>query len=336
MLHLKVSRGLFKPLWVLLPAMLALHTPILAKEATKRIEVYDYFGKQVFTPPINRAIIIGSYAEVPAMFGIWDKIVGLSSYGFKSDIVRATAKNLGSIKNIKGDHYTAINVEEVKKLKPDVIVTFVGSRKLVEFAKKFNLHVLSFLESSVKDAMDDIAIQAKVFGVNVDKKMQKMHEILDFVAKRLKNVPPKKGLEIFDKLNKVSGKKAISSDILQKAGVDNIGSKYVDFGRAEMSVENMIKENPEVIFIWWISSLQPKDVLNNPKFKSIKAVKNKQVYKLPTMDIAGPRTPLIVLYAALKTHPEAFKGVDINKIVADYYKVMFGLEGEKVKPFLWH
>lgn len=77
-------------------------------------------------------------------------------------------------------------------------------------------------------------------------------------------------------------------------------------------------------------------MLNNPKFATIKAIKNKQVYKLPTMDIGGPRAPLISLYIALKAHPEAFKGVDINAIVKDYYKVVFDLKDAEVEPFLWH
>ncbi|MPW83652.1 ABC transporter substrate-binding protein, partial [Moraxella catarrhalis] len=56
----------------------------------------------------------------------------------------------------------------------------------------------------------------------------------------------------------------------------------------------------------------------------------------PTMDIGGPRAPLISLYIALKAHPEAFKGVDINAIVKDYYKVVFDLNDAEVEPFLWH
>ncbi|WP_154807256.1 ABC transporter substrate-binding protein, partial [Helicobacter pylori] len=140
----------------------------------------------------------------------------------------------------------------------------------------------------------------------------KMQETLDFIAERLKNVKKKKGVELFHKANKISGHQAISSDILEKGGIDNFGLKYVKFGRADISVEKIVKENPEIIFIWWISPLTPEDVLNNPKFATIKAIKNKQVYKLPTMDIGGPRAPLISLFIALKAHPEAFKGVDIN------------------------
>ncbi|MGL2802207.1 ABC transporter substrate-binding protein, partial [Helicobacter pylori] len=221
-------------------------------------------------------------------------------------------------------------------LSPDLVVTFVGNPKAVEHAKKFGISFLSFQEKTIAEVMEDIDAQAKALEIDASKKLAKMQETLDFIAERLKGVKKKKGVELFHKANKISGHQALDSDILEKGGIDNFGLKYVKFGRADISVEKIVKENPEIIFIWWISPLNPEDVLNNPKFSTIKAIKNKQVYKLPTMDIGGPRAPLISLYIALKAHPEAFKGVDINAIVKDYYKVVFDLNDAEVEPFLWH
>ncbi|MUU41231.1 ABC transporter substrate-binding protein, partial [Helicobacter pylori] len=224
----------------------------------------------------------------------------------------------------------------LKKLSPDLVVTFVGNPKAVEHAKKFGISFLSFQEKTIAEVMEDIDAQAKALEIDASKKLAKMQETLDFIKERLKNVKKKKGVELFHKANKISGHQALDSDILEKGGIDNFGLKYVKFGRADISVEKIVKENPEIIFIWWISPLSPEDVLNNPKFATIKAIKNKQVYKLPTMDIGGPRAPLISLFVALKAHPEAFKGVDINAMVKDYYKVVFDLNDAEIEPFLWH
>ncbi|EPZ95152.1 ABC transporter substrate-binding protein, partial [Helicobacter pylori] len=219
---------------------------------------------------------------------------------------------------------------------PDLVVTFVGNPKAVEHAKKFGISFLSFQEKTIAEVMEDIDAQAKALEIDASKKLAKMQETLDFIKERLKDVKKKKGVELFHKANKISGHQALDSDILEKGGIDNFGLKYVKFGRADISVEKIVKENPEIIFIWWISPLNPEDVLNNPKFATIKAIKNKQVYKLPTMDIGGPRAPLISLFIALKAHPEAFKGVDINAMVKDYYKVVFDLNDAEIEPFLWH
>ncbi len=308
----------------------------VANASNQEVKVKDYFGEQTIKLPVSKIIYLGSFAEVPAMFNTWDRVVGISDYAFKDDIVKVTLKDPNRIKSMSSDHVAALNVELLKKLSPDLVVTFVGNPKAVEHAKKFGISFLSFQEKTIAEVMEDIDAQAKALEVDASKKLAKMQETLDFIKERLKNVKNKKGVELFHKANKISGHQALDSDILEKGGIDNFGLKYVKFGRADISVEKIVKENPEIIFIWWISPLSPEDVLNNPKFATIKAIKNKQVYKLPTMDIGGPRAPLISLYIALKAHPEAFKGVDINAIVKDYYKVVFDLNDAEVEPFLWH
>ncbi|MFP6268196.1 ABC transporter substrate-binding protein [Helicobacter pylori] len=308
----------------------------VANASVQEVKVKDYFGEQTIKLPVSKIAYIGSYVEVPAMLNVWNRVVGVSDYAFKDDIVKATLKDPKRIKSMSSDHVAALNVELLKKLSPDLVVTFVGNPKAVEHAKKFGISFLSFQEKTIAEVMEDIDAQAKALEVDASKKLAKMQETLDFIAERLKGVKKKKGVELFHKVNKISGHQALDSDILEKGGIDNFGLKYVKFGRADISVEKIVKENPEIIFIWWISPLSPEDVLNNPKFSTIKAIKNKQVYKLPTMDIGGPRAPLISLYIALKAHPEAFKGVDINAMVKDYYKVVFDLNDAEVEPFLWH
>ncbi|GAA8919588.1 ABC transporter substrate-binding protein [Helicobacter pylori] len=308
----------------------------VANASVQEVKVKDYFGEQTIKLPVSKIIYLGSFAEVPAMFHTWDRVVGISDYAFKSDIVKTTLKDPKRIKSMSSDHVAALNVELLKKLSPDLVVTFVGNPKAVEHAKKFGISFLSFQEKTIAEVMEDIDAQAKALEIDASKKLAKMQETLDFIKERLKDVKKKKGVELFHKANKISGHQALDSDILEKGGIDNFGLKYVKFGRADISVEKIVKENPEIIFIWWISPLSPEDVLNNPKFSTIKAIKNKQVYKLPTMDIGGPRAPLISLYIALKAHPEAFKGVDINAIVKDYYKVVFDLKDAEIEPFLWH
>lgn len=302
------------------------------------IEVKDYFGIQKIPLPINRVIYLGSFAEVPAMFGDWDKVVGMASYGFKSDIVKATAKNLKDIKELSDDHYAALNIEKLKSLSPDLIITYVGNPQAVEFAKKFGIKFLSFKDKTIQNVIDDIAIQAKVLNQEsqTKPKIAKMNELLDFINKKTKKTPKKRVIEIFHKANQISGKNSLDSDILAKAGVENIGLKYVKNGRAEISLEKIISQNPDVIFIWWLSPYKPEDIIKNPQFQTINAVKNKQVYKLPPIDIGGPRTPLISLFVALKAYPEIFKDVDINHILTDYYQTIFNLKPSEIKPFLWN
>ncbi len=209
----------------------------VANASMQEVKVKDYFGEQTIKLPVSKIIYLGSFAEVPAMLHAWDRVVGISDYAFKSDIVKATLKDPKRIKSMSSDHVAALNVELLKKLSPDLVVTFVGNPKAVEHAKKFGISFLSFQEKTIAEVMEDIDAQAKALEIDASKKLAKMQETLDFIAERLKGVKKKKGVEFFHKANKISGHQALDSDILEKGGIDNFGLKYVKFGRADISVE---------------------------------------------------------------------------------------------------
>ncbi|MUU35753.1 ABC transporter substrate-binding protein, partial [Helicobacter pylori] len=111
----------------------------VANASNQEVKVKDYFGEQTIKLPVSKIAYIGSYVEVPAMLNVWDRVVGVSDYAFKDDIVKATLKgeDLKRVKRMSTDHTAALNVELLKKLSPDLVVTFVGNPKAVEHAKKF-------------------------------------------------------------------------------------------------------------------------------------------------------------------------------------------------------
>ncbi|RKV11032.1 ABC transporter substrate-binding protein, partial [Helicobacter pylori] len=59
----------------------------VANASAQEVQVKDYFGDQAIKLPVSKIIYLGSFAEVPAMFHTWDRVVGISDYAFKSDIV---------------------------------------------------------------------------------------------------------------------------------------------------------------------------------------------------------------------------------------------------------
>ncbi|PUD66126.1 ABC transporter substrate-binding protein, partial [Helicobacter pylori] len=161
--------------------------------SVQEVKVKDYFGEQTIKLPVSKIAYIGSYVEVPAMLNVWDRVVGVSDYAFKDDIVKATLKgeDLKRVKRMSTDHTAALNVELLKKLSPNLVVTFVGNPKAVEHAKKFGISFLSFQETTIAEAMQAMQAQATVLEIDASKKLAKMQETLDFIKERLKGVKKK-------------------------------------------------------------------------------------------------------------------------------------------------
>ncbi len=90
----------------------------VANAAAQEVKVKDYFGEQTIKLPISKIAYIGSYVEVPAMLNAWNRVVGVSDYAFRDDIVKATLKgeDLKRIKRMSTDHTAALNVELLKNL----------------------------------------------------------------------------------------------------------------------------------------------------------------------------------------------------------------------------
>ncbi len=71
--------------------------------SAQEVKVKDYFGEQTIKLPVSKIAYIGSYVEVPAMLNVWNRVVGVSDYAFKDDIVKATLKgeDLKRVKHIE-------------------------------------------------------------------------------------------------------------------------------------------------------------------------------------------------------------------------------------------
>ncbi|MCD6548567.1 MAG: ABC transporter substrate-binding protein, partial [Thermodesulfobacterium sp.] len=102
---------------------------------------------------------------------------------------------------------------------------------------------------------------------------------------------------------------------------------------ADVSIERILLWNPDVIFIWGYAGYTPEWILNNSQWEHIKAVKNKQVYKLPHWSTWSPRVALVALYMAMKIYPEYFKDINFEKIADNFYRKVFGISYKQVKPY---
>ncbi|PAF51836.1 hypothetical protein BKH43_00970 [Helicobacter sp. 13S00401-1] len=285
-------------------------------------EVVKHFSK---TSPKSMGFI-GVYAEIPALFDNWDKVKGISNYGFSSDLVKASLKGREKqLIDFSDSHSEALNAELLLKLDIDLLVMYGKSPKLDYLYN--TLHIDTYLTNwtSVEDIMKDV----KNFGLifHEEKKatefINESKNIYHLIDSKTKGLKKARVAYIFREVNIVSGREGLDSSILKYANVENIALPYVKSNRGYIELERLIKLDPEYIFIWWVSGLSPQDLYKDKRLQSIKAVREKKVFKMPGIDIGGPRMALISLFVADKAYPKAFKDVDLKKIEQSYYDKLF-------------
>ena len=101
----------------------------------------------------------------------------------------------------------------------------------------------------------------------------------------------------------------------------------------EVSIEQIIRWNPDILFIWGSSRYGRQEILGNPQWQAVAAVRSKRVYKMPVWSTWSPRLAPEALWMAAKLYPDAFGEVDVMQEIDSFYHDVYGISYKEVSPF---
>ena len=307
--------------------------------SAKEVTIVDEMGRKVkINVPVKKAVIIMAPEFIPA-FDLWDQVVGVSywvykEYKFFSYIKPDWKKNVLPVGSGMGRY---INIETLLKLKPDIVITGPFYPYVVKFMEKQGLKVITINP----DTISEFYKTSKLFGIlfGKEKRVQflvnEMEKVFNFIQKRVANISqPKKAVWIY-RLQPlgIGCKGSIIEDIFKKLNIINVGELIDPNCKTilEISIEHLIKYNPDIIFLWGFTKAKPEDILNNSQWKLIKAVKESKVYKVPkNLGTWSPSLAILSLWIAIKVYPEKFKDVNFIEYSNSFYQKIFGVPYSKV------
>lgn len=293
-----------------------------------KIVIEDFLGnKTILEKPAQKHIFL-SFCEMVAMLDIWDNAVGLSQHVYNTPLLRASNPNIDSIPKVGGGSGSNLNIEVFKKLNPDIVVVWAGKKASINFARENGINIIAFYPNSITSLIADMQTISKALGKEklFDKKIQKGYEIIKLIESKKEKIETKKtALYLWSKPNDISGGVGMIASMLDLIGVENLG-KNINTDSVQVSIEQIIKLNPDIIFIWGAARFSVQDILDNKQLKNIKAVQNKAVYKMPLWDNWGPRILETSLLAAKLAYENLYSDIDVDKIIGDFNKELFGID----------
>lgn len=294
------------------------------------ITVTDKLGRKVsVSVPVKRAIIAITHELIPAL-NLWDQVVGVSDWAERyCDVYRVFV--FGGLKQKKPTvgQGTSLNVEAILKLNPDIVITWSYNKDVISFLEKRGIKVIAIYPETISELYEVIRLHGKLFGKEkrAEEIIKETEKMLNLIRKRVSAIPyyeKRKVLHLGGKPTTVSGKIGITNDVIELIGGINVG-KEINARNADVSVERIIKWNPDIIFIWGSAGYDENWIYNNSQWRFIKAVRERKVYKLPRWSTWSPRLAPIALYMAIKTYPEYFKDINFEKEIDGFYKKIFGI-----------
>lgn len=242
-----------------------------------------------------------------------------------------------------------INVEEIIKLKPDVIFYNAKNQDRYEKLSKTGVPCIGFVTMGADTPADPInrygewlKLLEDVFGEKgkMDDFLKAGDDIVKDVEERIAKVPEDKrpsGMILWkyqEGTPIVAGKGTFGDFWLKRLKVNNVAGEAK--GYANVNVEQIYSWDPDIFYLDGpgLLNIKTEDVYNNSvegfDFSNLKSVKDKRVYnsKLGMWNwlTPNPDAPLVLAWLASETYPEAFKDYDLNKVIKDYYQKWYNYE----------
>lgn len=175
---------------------------------------------------------------------------------------------------------------------------------------------------------DGIRLIGKVMGreLQADAMVKDVFQQRALAAKRLQDIPEDQRVRVYmanpDLTTYGSGK--YTGLMMQHAGAVNVAAKDIQ-GFKQVSIEDVLKWNPAVIFVQERYPDVVQQILTSPQWQAIDAVKHKRVYLMPEYAKAwGYPMPealaLGELWMAKTLYPQRFTDVDLQQHVDTYYQ----------------
>ena len=242
-----------------------------------------------------------------------------------------------------------LNVEEIMKLKPDVIFYNAKNQDRYEKLSKTGVPCIGFVTMGADTPADPInrygewlKLLEDVFNEKgkMDDFLKAGDEIVKDVEERIAKVPEEKrpsGMILWkyqEGTPIVAGKGTFGDFWLKRLKVKNVAEEAK--GYAKVNVEQIYAWNPDVFYLDGpgLLNIKTEDVYNNSvegfDFSNLKSVKDKRVYnsKLGMWNwlTPNPDAPLVLAWLASETYPDAFKDYDLKKVIKDYYQKWYNYE----------
>lgn len=320
-------------LWSILILALAVSNPALA------LDVTDQRGKTARFERLPERLVlipIPIASTVMAIDGSPKKIVGMNPLsmdairgGILETMFPAALKI--STEVVKGGRFTP-NIETILSLAPDVVFQWADAGDhLIEPLDRVGLRVLGMKYGTQFDLEYYTGMVGQVLGktAKVDALFARFHAKRAEIEGQVASLPAAKrpGVVYFGRFGELNayGTKTYHDFYVTLAGGRNLAADVVG-SNTSVTVEQLLAWDPEVILLGNFDGTMPRDLYDDPRWRSLRAVRDRRVYRAPVggvrWDPPGEESLLAWMWLANLLHPDRF-AYDIRAETRAHYRFLY-------------
>ncbi len=294
------------------------------------ITVTDQAGREVTIESEPEKLVSGYYISTSLLIALDlnDKLVGIEAKADKRPIYQLSAPELITLPNV--GTAKEFDLEGCIALEPDLVILPLKLKNTAESLEKLNIDVL-YVNPENQELLTEMM---NLIGT-VTNTQEKTKKLMDFVTKQETALAttlatantPSVYLAGNSNMLSTAGSAMYQSNMITLAGGKNVAADITDTYWVEIDYEQLLTWNPDYIILASDANYTVDDVLADPNLAECSAVKNGNVYKMPSKaeswDSPVPSGILGSVWLATMLHEDLFTADNASAIIDEYYETFY-------------
>lgn len=314
--------------------------PEPTSDVTYPVTVKDMAGREVTLEKQPERIVSGYYISSSACIalGLTDKMVGIEDKSAKRPIYKLAAPALIDLPNVGSAK--AFDLEACIATEPDLVILPMKQKDTAQTLQEMGIATLLVLPESHEQLIEMFTLIGT--ATNTVKQAEKLisyyNTKLSAVTELTRDIPDDEKPVVYlgstSDILRTAPREMYQASLITTAGGKNAGDVLEGSSWTDIDNETFLTMNPDIIVIptdnFAVSSpdYTAEDVMNNPTFSDVTAVKNGAVYQMPVgyeaWDSPVPSGILGTLWMLKTLHPELYPAEQFAADVNEFYTVFYG------------
>jgi iron complex transport system substrate-binding protein len=301
------------------------------------ITVTDQLNREITLP--KEVKTIASYYPMATnmliALGVEDKLIAVQDNASESTVYAKLAPELMNLPGIgRTGKNGMINVEEIMRLNPELLIVPARWSEDLESLEKSGITVFAINPETLESITESFTLLGKAVGAEdrakelVDYYNEKIEFLNELTANSTEK--PKVYLPSHMGVLMASTGDMLQTHLINLAGGTSVSMDIKGSGWTDVSMEQILLWNPELIFYVQYSTYDKTEFTENVQWENIAAVKNNKIYKIPSKidewDTPVHTSILGALWMTSKLHPDIYSEDNLLDDIQSYYQQFYGLE----------
>lgn len=300
-------------------------------EGTFPVTVTDAAGREVTVEKQPERLVSGYYISSSLLIalGVKDRMVGIEDKAASRSIYTLSAPELAELPSVGSAKQP--DVEMMISLNPDLVILPQKLKDVAGTLDELGIPAILVNPENGEQLKETVMLLATVTGSDGAALLTEYARLEEKASALTADAAkPKVYLGGNSAMLKTAGSGMYQNTMLTLAGGENVAAEITDGSWAEISYEQLLAWNPEVIILAADASYTVDDVIGDPILAEVSAVKDEKVYAMPSApeawDSPVPGTVLGSLWIVSKLYPERYSEAEFLEDAKAFYTRFFDFE----------